>query len=229
MNYTKIYNSIITKASKRKEYNGYYEKHHIVPRSLDGSNDDDNLVRLTSREHFICHFLLAKIYQPQTFEWYKMNHAFLMMKTAPTSHGRYFNSHLYEALRTNFSEVMSISQQGNKNSQYNTRWIYNNNLQKCRKIPKCDKLPLGWLEGRKLRWTPLKKECKNCKVEFEYTSQNIKFCSKKCRAEYTKMLQTKKDYNVGELVDSIAAKYDIIYNTLTKNAQFIIDAAESGM
>ena len=33
---------------------GYYEKHHIQPKSLGGSNKKENLVRLTAREHFIC-------------------------------------------------------------------------------------------------------------------------------------------------------------------------------
>ncbi len=36
------------------------ERHHIIPRSLGGTNDADNLVKLTIREHFICHRLLCK-------------------------------------------------------------------------------------------------------------------------------------------------------------------------
>jgi NUMOD3 motif len=35
-----------------------YEKHHIVPRSLGGSNDVANIVKLTPREHYIAHRLL---------------------------------------------------------------------------------------------------------------------------------------------------------------------------
>lgn len=40
----------------------YYENHHIIPRSLNGSNSSENLVLLTAREHFICHWLLVKIF-----------------------------------------------------------------------------------------------------------------------------------------------------------------------
>ena len=40
----------------------YTETHHILPKSMDGSNDVDNLVVLTGKEHFICHYLLTKIY-----------------------------------------------------------------------------------------------------------------------------------------------------------------------
>lgn len=67
MNYEKIYNQIIEKAKNenRTRDNGeYYEKHHIKPRSLykDLIKDENNIVLLTAREHFICHKLLEKIY-----------------------------------------------------------------------------------------------------------------------------------------------------------------------
>lgn len=59
--YTKWYENIIAKAKSRVNHEGYFEKHHIVPRSLGGSNDDSNLVKLTSKEHFVCHMLLPKM------------------------------------------------------------------------------------------------------------------------------------------------------------------------
>jgi len=40
----------------------YTEKHHILPRCIGGTDGKDNLVRLTAREHFICHKLLVHIY-----------------------------------------------------------------------------------------------------------------------------------------------------------------------
>lgn len=58
--YTSWYLSIIT-AAKGREINGYTELHHIIPQSLGGTNDKENLVYLTAREHFICHWLLVKI------------------------------------------------------------------------------------------------------------------------------------------------------------------------
>jgi len=58
--YYKLYYSIIDRARSRK-LNEYFEKHHIIPKSLGGSNSSDNLVSLTAREHFICHRLLVKI------------------------------------------------------------------------------------------------------------------------------------------------------------------------
>lgn len=40
---------------------GYIEKHHILPKSLGGSNARSNIVSLTAREHYICHLLLVRM------------------------------------------------------------------------------------------------------------------------------------------------------------------------
>ena len=37
----------------------YHERHHIVPKSCGGTNNEDNLIDLYAREHFIAHKLLA--------------------------------------------------------------------------------------------------------------------------------------------------------------------------
>lgn len=40
----------------------YFERHHIRPRSLGGSEDASNLIDLTPEDHFFAHLLLARIY-----------------------------------------------------------------------------------------------------------------------------------------------------------------------
>jgi hypothetical protein len=60
--YTKCYYSIIERAKSRdlpKEI--YTERHHIIPRSLGGSNNLDNLVKLTAKEHRLAHILLPRM------------------------------------------------------------------------------------------------------------------------------------------------------------------------
>ena len=60
--YSKYYYSIIDNAKSRElDSNIYTEKHHIIPKSCGGTNSTDNLVRLTAREHFVCHLLLPKM------------------------------------------------------------------------------------------------------------------------------------------------------------------------
>jgi hypothetical protein len=60
--YTRWYNNIITNAQARTlPKDTYIERHHIIPRSLGGNNEQSNLVKLTAREHFVCHLLLTKM------------------------------------------------------------------------------------------------------------------------------------------------------------------------
>lgn len=52
------YYKIVNSLHSRVKFTGS-ERHHIIPKSLGGTNEDTNLVYLTPREHFVCHLLLA--------------------------------------------------------------------------------------------------------------------------------------------------------------------------
>jgi hypothetical protein len=71
MNYQIIYNQIIERA-KNRVLEGYKERHHILPKCLGGSNEKENLVELTAREHFLCHRLLCEIYPNENKLWYAL-------------------------------------------------------------------------------------------------------------------------------------------------------------
>lgn len=58
--YSTWYYSIIAKR-QAEPASGYTEKHHIIPTSLGGLNVKDNVVRLTAREHFVCHKILVRM------------------------------------------------------------------------------------------------------------------------------------------------------------------------
>ena len=101
MNYSSIYDKLIERAKGRAlSENEYYEKHHIIPRCMDGKDEDDNLVNLTAREHYIAHLLLCKIY-PNNL---KLITAALMMCVDNTYRERRSNNRLYEWIRKGFSE-----------------------------------------------------------------------------------------------------------------------------
>ncbi len=103
--YTRLYYNIIDHAKSRKSPLGYYEKHHIVPRSLGGTNDPGNLVRLTGREHFICHRLLVKMTEGAAKS--KMTFALnSMMNRRNNDMKRYVpNSRIYDYLRLELSNA----------------------------------------------------------------------------------------------------------------------------
>jgi hypothetical protein len=59
--YQRWHDAIIVRARGR-ELDAYKERHHVVPRCLDGSDHPSNLVDLTYREHFLVHWLLTKLH-----------------------------------------------------------------------------------------------------------------------------------------------------------------------
>jgi len=73
MDYKKIYNDLIGSRKNRIPENGvYYEKHHIILKSMGGTNKKENLVLLTAREHFLAHWILWRIYRnsPTAYSFY---------------------------------------------------------------------------------------------------------------------------------------------------------------
>ena len=60
MNYEYIYNQLCQRSLARKWEPFKYEKHHIIPKSLGGSNSKSNLAILTPREHALAHLLLIR-------------------------------------------------------------------------------------------------------------------------------------------------------------------------
>jgi hypothetical protein len=102
--YTRWYNNI-TENAKFRIIDGYTERHHIHPRSLGGTNDKDNLVNLTAREHFICHWLLTKMHTGEARG--KMINALYLMQGKNQYQDRYINSRVYETLRTEYAQYIS--------------------------------------------------------------------------------------------------------------------------
>ena len=98
--YFKWYYAIINNTNQRN-LSTYIEKHHIIPKSLGGTNDIGNIASLTAREHFICHQLLTKITVGEAK--YKMIHAAWRLANA---HKKIINSRTYEKIRMERSNAM---------------------------------------------------------------------------------------------------------------------------
>ena len=103
------YYSIIESAKcqpRKRTKDQYFESHHVLPRSMfpEYSKDKWNLVLLTPREHFICHWLLVKFTSDEFY--YKMCKALHKMLQ-----NRSFSSRYYEIAR----KYNSISMMGDNN------------------------------------------------------------------------------------------------------------------
>ena len=103
MNYKNLYDKIVRKVQARGRPDGYYETHHILPRSLGGSDDPENLVDVTAREHFILHYLLTKF--TDGGDRRSMLHAFMLMAGSNGGQDRYINSRLYDSKKVEFAEA----------------------------------------------------------------------------------------------------------------------------
>ena len=102
MDYQKIYDNLV-QSRKNRVTDKYVEKHHIIPKCLGGTDDKDNLVILTYREHFIAHWLLVKIHKTHS----GINYTFLCM-LRKQSDGRILNSRMFETIKKNFSKFKKL-------------------------------------------------------------------------------------------------------------------------
>ncbi len=93
--YLNRYNKFIN-ALKNQSIDGYYEKHHIVPKSMGGLDTADNLIKLTARQHYLAHWMLWKAYGGS------MARAFFMMSCVKKEQCR--SSKIYDKARQEYSE-----------------------------------------------------------------------------------------------------------------------------
>lgn len=84
-NYLKHYEQLCSTRKllgRTKKDDVYYENHHIIPKSLGGTNNIGNLVLLTAREHFIAHLLLYNHYKSIGGDSFrKMSYALVSMSS----------------------------------------------------------------------------------------------------------------------------------------------------
>ena len=180
MNSTRIYNEIIANRKNNPILLGYTEKHHIIPRSLGGGNTPENLIKLTAREHFICHLLLTHMYVNDRNAHAKMVKAFRMMVMVKgTGQNRYTPSREYNRLKHEYSRIQSDSQTGSKNNQFGTMWITNE--VKSMRIKKEQEIPSGWRKGKRQPYTKelKKKHCKICDEVIRHGKFNGTLCDSK--------------------------------------------------
>lgn len=120
MDYKKTYETIIDKAKNlsqereqlKRNKQLYFEKHHIIPKCIGGTNNTDNLVLLTAREHFICHKLLCEIHKDNN----KLIYALWRMGSGHPKRYKVGNRE-YEKLKTRMALATSQIQTNIKRSE----------------------------------------------------------------------------------------------------------------
>lgn len=103
MNWARVYNQLMIRAIPRglnKRNLGYYvERHHVIPKSMGGSDSADNFVLLTGREHLLAHRLLCKMYPESSSLFF----ALYQMTIDQRDRGYTISSRLYEKAKIKFA------------------------------------------------------------------------------------------------------------------------------
>lgn len=109
--YSKWYFKLV-ETRKNRQIEDYVEKHHILPKSLGGTDKPENLIKLTAKEHYIAHLLLTKMYSGQYK--YKMNFAFGMMLADNNNRDKRYipTSRMHNIARSLVSKAVSNSNKG---------------------------------------------------------------------------------------------------------------------
>ena len=162
--YTRIYYSIISSRmpSSHKEY---VEIHHIIPRSLGGTNNKDNLIELTAKEHFIMHRLLCKM--TEGLDKAKMYYAFNMMLVSNNKQqGRAgkLTSASYMILKKEIAKNTSLHHKGLKKPH---------SKDKPRKIrpPISDETRKKMSESRKMLWQTEEYKNTNKREDYKHSEE----------------------------------------------------------
>lgn len=112
MDYDKIYDSLINRASERT-LSGYKEKHHIRPKCVGGEDIAENIVELTADEHYVCHQLLVKMKRYSDH----INYNKLIFAANMMTIGKYRNNKKYKWLKIKFSKANSEVNSSKKQSK----------------------------------------------------------------------------------------------------------------
>jgi len=120
--YENWYNQITSNGKKYREPG--LERHHIIPRSLGGTDDIENITFITPREHFVCHWLLIKIHPAGEGHW-KMLNALRMMRAENPNQKRYstkITSRVYAKLKEEYALLQSEKVKGENNPMFGDKF-----------------------------------------------------------------------------------------------------------
>jgi hypothetical protein len=180
--YTKIYFNIISRSLSR-ELVKKFEKHHIIPKSMGGSNKKENLAPLTIKEHRLCHILLTKMVTTPEHK-ISMNCAAYRMvccnKYSGLSKGAYYQYVREKFLEFNKSKVLSektkekIREKRAYQKNISNQYLSGNRIGSPRKGKNKDndsgyKTTSEKLKGRVITWTDKLSETANSRPKLSCT------------------------------------------------------------
>lgn len=135
--YKDFINNILTVRGRFGLSDTYHERHHILPRCLNGTDDEDNLIDLTPKEHFQAHRLLVEENPDNTS---------LMGALVMVAFMRSSNQERYVLTNEEYEYVKSINSKFVSLTQKDLHWCYEVTTHQIRRF-KIDKIPNNYVLG----------------------------------------------------------------------------------
>lgn len=162
----------------------YVERHHIVPRSLGGSDHCNNLVFLTAKEHYVVHRLLCRYGDANQ----KQRMVFAMQRFIYSMKDRtHIKSHVYEQIKQGISKAKKTQMLNNKHrlGVPHSVEIKKKMSEQRKNIPKSEstkqKMSIS-AKAAKILWLP--QACPHCGVESTNKSNMTRWHFSNCKARH---------------------------------------------
>ena len=145
MDYLKIYNSIVEKYKDYKPNSAedYCERHHILPKSFGGPDDQSNIILIPARVHVFCHELLYKHWK-HIYDSDRTNDNFIRRGQMAQALYRLYNGTDKQRIRFS-SKMITIAKKDAWCRNKRLRWITDG--KNCRMVDKDSIVPDGWRFG----------------------------------------------------------------------------------
>lgn len=189
------YNKLTTnnRGLDKSKFKGNFEIHHILPKCLGGTNDENNLVLLTYEEHVKAHMLLYIIYPEET----KLLGAFKLLITVKDRLSKMDNLNIdlimLTEIRKEFSESMKGENNPSKRPEVREKISKNNPMKKLENRLKFmgDNNPMKKLENR-LKFMGDNSPMRRPEVKAKITGENNPSKRLEVREKISKNLKGKK-------------------------------------
>lgn len=168
MTYIEFINDILETRGRFNCGDEYCERHHILPKCMGGGNEQDNLIDLYAKEHFVAHKLLA-LENPDNR---KLQLAYICMSFVRNDREQRYQLDEYEYEQARIA--CSIACSGENNPFYGNHSQVGENHPRCRPVycPELDEVFWGAKEAQDKYGIWKASIAKCCKGEFKHAGKH---------------------------------------------------------
>lgn len=184
----------------------YSELHHIQPICIGGTNQQNNLIRLTAREHYIAHALLTKFIKGK--DKFKIMAAFQFMNIkSKWTKSRYTNSKIYEQFKKQWSIEMKT-----KSSPFSIPMIHKKSMDTRKKNKTNIFITNNPMHNEKF----IQKKVKKTSGKNHYLRKTRKYYYKSVNSKKWILIDTSSN-NLSEALKKLSFSYPTFMKMLSEN------------